>query len=263
MNKFLACILLSATVISFIASNVYGQYPEDLKYHKDQSVKFIHRYLNADTVDYNLYLLLNYLQTNKEIKDFSFDATKQSPRYNDNIVPFNFFNSIIGAPNLFATDSLFKTYASTKEIEHLMLWGANSKLLTLDENAKTFLSVNSNDSANIRTLCHIAISIRWAKGKMSGSDKKFIERFKKKYIKILICQLDKMKEVNDDFTEGLVGLICLGAKHKIKPVWITMLKKAQNTDGGWCWGGKDELQSHPHTTILAYWIVTDLMQKTK
>jgi len=71
--------------------------------------------------------------------------------------------------------------------------------------------------------------------------------------------LKHIEYVNDDFMEGILGLVCLNKTNRITNKWISLILNAQNKDGGWSWDSNINTRSNPHTTILAYWILLELL----
>ncbi len=252
---------LIINIVCFFLQNGYSQSTIDLYSTKRLSVDYLNKYLDSDSCDYNLLLLLKHINYSSQLNDLNINLSSDLPRFSDNEIPFNFYSSVIGQSNKQYDDSLQKTYTLTKGIEHCMLWGANADKLEIDDEVLKLLNENTTNDAHIRTLCHIAISIDWAQKKMSTANNKIIEKYKNRYAQILIQQLDQMKEVNDDFMEGTIGLVCLGKKNKIKKKWVQMIVSSQNKDGGWSWDNKNETQSHPHTTIIGYWVIVELLSE--
>lgn len=245
--------------IAFVSLvKIHSQSNQNLQSPLNRSIEFLQNYLSSDTGDYNIAFLAKYLSVYYNRKDLNFDLEKIPVRSSDEVITYNFYPPLIGSAYRLSKDSLYSVYKHTSGLEHIMLWGVHADKIALDSAAKQTIIENSRETANIRGICHVAISIHWAKNKMNIQDVLFVKSFEKKITTILIQKMKSKQNIDDDFMEGLIGLVCLNKKKLIKKDWINRMIQAQNIDGGWAWGFKNNSNSHAHTTILAYWIILEL-----
>jgi len=253
--------LLLIISISCVQLTIYSQKKGLVQQPLKNSIVFIDSYTISDSCDYNIAFLATYLSHTYNLDAFHFDLQKVPVLFNDNWNCFNFYGPLIGLKSPLSKDSLVATYRATHGIEHILLWGIYADELSLDSTAQRVFYENSLPHANVRNVCHVAISLYWAKNKMARADKNYLVKFRNKYITNLKNGLVKMDQVNDDLLECMVGLLCMNKFEKIPKLLIDNLIKAQNADGGWAWDRSINTKSHPHTTVLAYWILLHLMQK--
>lgn len=228
----------------------------DLAFQK--SIVYLNQYTVQDTCDYNIAFLAKYLSHQYNRTDFQFDLNNVPIKFEDQIIPANFYGPLIGLKSPLTNDSLVATYQKTVGIEHILLWGIYADRLSLDSNAKIVFFENSMPHANIRNVCHVAIAIYWANNKISRKDKNYLRKFRNKYLTNLKTGLKKNNQVNDDLLECMVGLLYMGKMDLVSKQVVENMIKTQNPDGGWAWDRSLSEKSHPHTTILAYWILLEL-----
>jgi hypothetical protein len=239
--------------------NIHSQSKLTYKSALERSVTYLSNYITSDTCDYNIAFLAEYLSHKYDRNDFNFEIHNVPMRFKDNSMAYNFYWPIIGMQNKFPDDSLYYYYENTADLEHIMLWGANANKLRLDSVAKYELRRNTEGVLNIRNVYHVVLAIYWGSPKMDRADYRFVMPYKKKYFGILVEKLKHIDSANDDFMEGILGIICLNKTSQIDKEWISLILNNQNKDGGWAWEPNINKGSHPHSTILAYWILLELL----
>jgi hypothetical protein len=250
---FIVCLLI-------MPLKTHSQMIKKIQTPLNRTVVFLQNYFSSDTCDYNIAFLAKYLSVKYHRDDLHFDFDHIPARLEDHLIPYNFYAPLIGLKIKQDEDSLYQTYEGTVGLEHLMLWAVHAEKISLDSIAKKTILDNIQQTANIRNICHVAISISWARNHMKAKDHQFIASVEKEITNVMVQKLNSKKNIDDDFMEGVVGLICLNKKKRIKNDQLDLLLSTQNQDGGWAWVYQDISFSHPHTTILAYWILLELIK---
>lgn len=178
--------------------------------------------------------------------------------YDDDLVAYNFYNSLIDKPNRQNEDSLKRYFQKSGDLERILLWATNSKTLVFDSVCQKIVEKYSFPNVNIRQVAHVALAFYWANKMMDKTAKICFKKNQKKLQIALLNGIAQEKSVNDNWLEGLVGLICLNKKKMIKKEWVERLKNEQNPDGGWAWDKNKNSESHPHPTMLAFWILLEM-----
>lgn len=208
-------------------------------------------------VVYNLRLLTIWLSKKykfeKKIKaDFLFSF--QIIDTTDYLV-VNFYNRLIHKENQQNNDSLNRAFITLDGLDKLLLWATNTPTLPFDTACQKIAKQNIN--TNIRQTAHVALAFHWAQNYMDSPARVFFAMYKNDLAQALQNALEKEYGVNDNWLEGLIGLICINRRDLISKTAIKLILNAQNADGGWAWDRLQSTISHPHPTVLAIWILAD------
>lgn len=224
----------------------------------EYAIDFLIRNKETKDYSYNLQLMTHWLNNQYTFKP----SLKQIPLGNkklnpDEQIPYSFFNSIIEKKNIKPIDSLIYNYNKTLGIEHLLLWASNSNSIRFDSECKKTILEKTPENLNIRQISHIALAYRWSKYNQTREENLLFKNYITFITPILLEKIKKEDSINDNWLEGIIGLICFEKPNLVKKRWLKKLLQKQNKDGGWSWDPDEDKSSNIHTTLLALWIIKE------
>lgn len=107
------------------------------------------------------------------------------------------------------------------------------------------------------SLTHALIAAQWLEENHCPAGDE-VERFRTTWIPRLAALVDAPKIPDDLRIEAIATLAYVGARPRLRPVWIDWVLKSQRGDGGWGLT-QDRADSHPHPTFLALWVLLEAL----
>lgn len=243
---------LSSFVWILFAVNARAQlHTDSIQIATQRAVSYLNSLSENEFPSYNQRLLLVYLHNKYKLP--------QAPRKNilkissllpEDSVVFCCYKPLIDKKNKVNNSNLLKLYAVTNGIGKLMLWGIHSQKLPLDSCMPEFRNVQG-----VRDMMHAALSLYWAGAAAILSHRQEILHLRAGYSSAFKTAMEYEKPITDTGMEAILGLLLLNERDSVAYSWIKELLFAQHADGGWSWTGEQNAKPHPHTTLLAIWIL--------
>lgn len=248
MNKIrqLFCVLI------LYASNAQAQlYTDSLQIATKRAINYLHSLSESEFPSYNQRLLMVYLHNKYKLA--------QTPRKNvlsiSNLLPedsvvYCCYTPLIGKKVKVDEEELFRIFTKSNGIGKLMLWGIHSEKLPIDSCLADFESIEG-----ARDMMHAALSLYWAGSNASLSQQQLVQKLRIKYKAEFIATMNLERPITDTGMEAILGLLFLKERESVSYNWIKEILAAQQANGGWSWTGEQDAKPHPHTTLLAVWIL--------
>lgn len=248
MNKI--CQLFCVWIL--FASNAQAQlHTDSIQIATKRAINYLNSLSEKDFPSYNQRLLLVYMHKKYKLV--------VAPRKNvlsiSNLLPedsvvYCCYTPLIGKKVKVNEEELLRIFTNSKGIGKLMLWGIHSGMLPLDSCLAEFKSIEG-----ARDMMHAALSLYWAGSNASLSQQQLVQKLRVKYKAEFIATMNLERPITDTGMETILGLLLLKERESVSYNWIKEILAAQQANGGWSWTGVQDAKPHPHTTLLAVWIL--------
>lgn len=230
---------------------------DSLQIATKRAVSYLNSLSESEFPSYNQRFLLVYLHSKYNLIEAPRkNILKISTRLPEDSVVYCCYAPLIGEKLKVSKEDLFRKFAGAKGIDKLMLWGIHAKKLPLDSCLTEFDNVQG-----ARDMMHAALSLYWAGRDGSLSHEQVIQQCRAKYKAEFIAAMNYEKPTTDTGMEAILGLLLLNERESVSYSWVKELLAAQQANGGWSWTGEQNAKPHPHTTLLAVWILQQILHQ--
>jgi hypothetical protein len=224
-------------------------------------------YLNAssDTVSftYNLRLLYAHILSKYNFRNkINLNQLNFIPKTPEDIDASVFYTPLIDINYGGSNADLIKKYESSLDYDHFILWGLYPNQLPWDSVCQALWNEILLPGCNVRRTAHAALGYYLAKDALNKSFKEKLEKDIPAIVKNLLISIPIERPETDNGLEGILALILFEKQSEIRSRWISDIIDKQLQDGGWAWDGKANNNSHPHPTVLALWVLSEVKSRS-
>lgn len=223
----------------------------------DHSIFQAIAYLNEskNTIDLNNALIINYISKKHQLTDLLWlDVESIHPLNDDEKHSLQEFSHQLKLKTLRNNKMIDSVYSHSNDIEHLLIWGLNSDILPFDSLCDQTIKKYKETTSNIRNQMHVVLAFEFSNSEQHW--KKF-EHLKSIYKNNFKNYIQNNSLVDDTWLEAALGYSLLLKNKRIPKTWINNIISAQQSNGGWKWNPNLDSESHPHSSLLALWILLD------